>query len=199
MIAESDEGEHEIALFATDNTKVWSESKTFIVGARSYPTSVMVSGDIEVFVTSNVLVPRSTKLDIDIKSSMLHRQASVWCFHIYETLDEETEITVGNVGEEGYFAYIETEYDNTNNRTIVYVVIDKDIENPAYLTLKFQHEFVLGDGQTVGPWIHKMVDGESVFDGMIMVSNSKEDRTLKVEPGDYEYYSNSYPSLQVVF
>ena len=190
VIAESDEGEHEIALFATDNTKVWSESKTFIVGARSYPTSVMVSGDIEVFVTSNVLVPRSTKLDIDIKSSMLHRQASVWCFHIYETLDEETEITVGNVSEEGYFAYIETEYDNTNNRTIVYVVIDKDIENPAYLTLKFQHEFVLGDGQTVGPRIHKMVDGESVFDGMIMVSNSKEDRTLKVEPGDYEYYSN---------
>lgn len=190
VITESDEGEHEIALFATENTKVWSESKTFIVGARSYPTSVMVSGDIEVFVVSNVLVPKSTKLDIDIKSSMLHRQTSAGHFHIYETLDEETEITVGNVNQEGYFAYIETENDSTNSRTIIYVVIDKNIENPAYLTLKFQHEFVLGEGQTVGPWIHKMVDGESVFDGMIMVSNSKEDRTLKVEPGDYRYNSN---------
>ncbi len=188
-ITDSDEGEHEIALFVSDGTIVWSESKAFQV-VSSYPTSIRVSGDIEVFVISNVLVPRDTTLDIDIENSSINGQFPVGHFHIYETFAEEGEITVGNVSEDGYFAYLETEFDSANNRTIVYAVIDKFIEDPAYLTLKFQHEFVLGEDQTRGPWIHKTIDDDSVFDGMILISNNKEDRTLKVEPGDYWYKTN---------
>lgn len=191
-ITDSDEVEHEIALFAADETLIWSGSRSFFV--NNYPSSINVSGDIEVFITGNVLVPSGTKLDIDIEHSMLHRQAQVGYFHIYETLDEESTITVGNVSEDGYFAYLETEFDTVNNRTIVYVVIDRFIENPAYLLLKFEHEYYFEENQTKGPWLHRIEDGNSAFDGMILVTNSKADRTLKVEPGDYSYNGSGYGS-----
>ena len=185
-ITDMADGTHEIALFASNGTMVWAESESFLV--NSFPTSIEIEGPIEIFTVGNVLIPENTWVEMSIGGK--DYDIEVGFDHWIENLVGNNVISVGDVSTDGYFAYLETEYDNANNRTIIYIVIDSLIENPAYLTLKFEHEYYFDNYSTKGPYLHLIENNDYAFDGMVLVTNSKADRTIKVEPGTYEYGSN---------
>ncbi len=181
-------GQHEITLFVTDGTVVWSESK--VITVNRFNTSVEVSGDIEIFVVGNVFIPNELQVLVSI-GNIIGTKIRPYYHRIFEDEPEGTVLSVSNVNVDGYFAYIETENDTINGRTVVYFVIDKDIENPAYITLHSEYEMNLEDGQY--QYLHfSHNDGNSRIYETVVLTNNKDDRIIKIEPNlEYTFRGNS--------
>lgn len=192
IIAASDTGEHEIALFVTNGTVIWSKSETF--SANTHPTSVTVAGDIEIFVIGNVLIPRDLKILVSI-GDVIGTNIDASYHKAFKNEPEGTVISVSEVDVDGYYVFIETENDADNNQTIVYFVIDKDIENPAYITLQSNLELHLEENEYQLLLISHS-EGNSGIDEIYVLTNDRSDRQIKVEPNiEYSFegqiYSNS--------
>ena len=188
-MAEYTEGKHQIMLFVSNGTVIWSESKEFEV--NDYPTSVTVSGDIEAFIIADVLVPMDLQVSVNVDGEPY---GDLYARNFHQIINdlENNVISIESVSEEGYYAYMKTEYDSENDRTILYVIIDRYIEDPGYLTLKMNYDWILESGQVRGPSLQTEVDGTDI-EWAILLSNDKSDRTIKVEPQTY-YSRGNYGS-----
>ena len=187
------QGEYEITCIVHDSASIiWSESKSFEVHSKDYrPQSVTLKGSVEFYLASDVLVPRglyyvnlydggSRARNIRHYINYYEDEATFTC-----SLDEE-------FTNEGYYYYFETEYLESENKTLVLIVIDKELESYGYLNITNETNYDLTPyNKYVGKFICR--------DGYIPILPYNKGRTIKLEVGTYEPNNYGYTGDNVGF
>lgn len=130
-----EEGEHTVKYFISTNSVIWSESLSFAV-LPDRPTTLDVTGPIELRFAGDVLIPYSLTATCFASGgnsytlSASNNTRRSWNISGTQTLSCE-------LNNPDFIYYFETDYDSARGVNIVYVVIDKYIEDPANLTLDF--------------------------------------------------------------
>ena len=181
-------GEYTVNCIVRDTTSalVWSASKTFEVYDENYkPQTISVNGEVEFYLVSDVAVPQD--LDIIVKGKQDDKEIST-CKHFITTFSSETELYCEISGIDGYSYYFEKKNLSEKNRTLVYVVIDKELENYGYVHV---NAFDTGDFCDPYNWRYQgiYIDDERYIPVLIY----GDSRTIKLECGTYKrngaYYS----------
>ena len=198
------EGEYEVCCIArsTSSALVWSASKSFEVSsADCRPQSITVSGEVEFYLASDVLLYYGTAFNIKDKKT---GYTIVDGRHNVYTFSDETEICAelenwysrDYADFSSYTYYFEEKYIPEYNRTLVYVVVDRDIDNYGYVTV---HS---GDiGTDLDPYkksyLSKLVIGSE--DLCIPYLPYNDSRTIKMECGTYNmnYYGTNKINLNI--
>lgn len=178
-------GEYEVSCLVkdTDSGLVWSKSTKFKVYDVNYkPQTITVNGEVEFYLASDVLAYSGTRYTIKNAST---GDSITEGRHSLYTFTEDTNITaeltdMSSSASESYYYYFEERFLEEKNRTLIYVVIDKDIEEYGYVTVN------TGD-------IGIDLNAENqVYYGKLVASNLyipglpyNSSRTLKLEPGTY--------------
>ena len=187
------QGEYEITCIVHDSASIiWSESKSFEVHSKDYrPQSVTLKGSVEFYLASDVLVPRglyyvnlydggSRARNIRHYINYYEDEATFTC-----SLDEE-------FTNEGYYYYFETEYLESENKTLVLIVIDKELESYGYLNITNETNYDLTPyNKYVGKFICR--------NGYIPILPYNKGRTIKLEVGTYEPNNYGYTGDNVGF
>ena len=187
-------GDYNVRCLAKDTASsiVWSCDKIITVHESSYrPTELTLSGEIETWVVGDVLIPNDMVVTLNADGSPL-MNAQYGHGHRSFTLDGDTTLSCNLTGVEGYSYYFETDI-TEDGSTVVYIVIDKEIENPAYISFIFDYDYVFNKdrGEYRGFYLTPQGENyESEGSGIVSLTNDKTTRTIKVEPGIY--YMNSY-------
>ena len=184
------EGEYEVCCIArsTSSGFVWSAAKNFEVSSTGYkPTTITVNGEVEFYLASDVLLFYGTAFYIKDKQT---GYTIVNGRHNIYTFSEETEIfaelrnwySSDYADFSSYTYYFEEKYIPEYNRTLVYVVVDKDMDNYGYVTV---HS---GDiGTDLDPYkksyLSKLIIGSE--DLCIPYLPYNDSRTIKMECGTY--------------
>ena len=120
-------GEHVLRYFVIGNNEevVWSESKTFTVATNV----IDITGKVELFLVGNVLLPYNlvAEVKVDTKTDQMRPCEYRPVFEVEKT----TPLTC-SLNRDDYSFHFEEDYSNPERR-IIYVVIDKEIENPGYI------------------------------------------------------------------
>lgn len=187
------QGEYEITCIVHDQDSIiWSQSKTFEVHSKDYkPQSITLQGSVEFYLASDVLVPRGLyRINLHEGESRIRNIRHYTDYYENETtftcsLDEE-------FTNEGYYYYFETEYLENENKTLVLIVIDKELESYGYLNLTNETNYDLTPyNMYVGKFICR--------DGYIPILPYNKGRTLKLEVGNYQPNSYGYTGSNVGF
>lgn len=188
-------GDYTIRCLVQDpaSSVVWSCDKTITVHESSYhPTELTLSGEIETWIIGDVLIPWDMVVTLNADGSPL-MNAQYGQGHKSFTLDDDTTLSCNLTGVEGYSYYFETDIAEDGS-TIVYIVIDKEIENPAYISFIFDYDYVFSKdrGEYRGFCLSPQGEYyESEGSGIVSLTNDTTTRTIKVEPGTY--YRSYYP------
>ena len=111
------------------------------------------------------------------------------------TLDDDTTLSCNLTGVEGYSYYFETDIAEDGS-TVVFIVIDKEIENPAYISFIFDYDYVFSKdrGEYRGFCLSPQGGSyDSEGSGIVSLTNDTTTRTIKVQPGTY--YLNTYTGI----
>ena len=183
------EGEYEVCCIARSKSSdlVWSATKSFGVSSAGYkPTTITVNGEVEFYLASDVLLYYGTAFYIKDKETgytLFNGRHNIYTF------SEETEIfaELRNWSRSyddfsSYTYYFEEKYIPEYNRTLVYVVVDKDMDNYGYVTV---HS---GDiGTDLDPYkksyLSKLIIGSVNL--CIPYLPYNDSRTIKMECGTY--------------
>ena len=182
-------GDYVVRCLAKDSESsvVWSCDKTITVHNAGYhPTEITVNGDIETWVIGDVLVPKALKIALYGNNYSL---MSVQYGHGHRSFNfsKDTTLSCTISGAEGYSYYFETEQAE-DGHTIVYMVIDKEIENPAYLNLVFDYDYVFNRDRQEYRGFYVCPEGknwDSEGSGFVSLTNNTAARKIKVESGSY--------------
>ncbi len=176
-----EEGEHTVSFFVVKNSLVWSESKTFSVVDRI--TSIEVEGEVEFWVVGDVLIPS------DVNISMLAEGNEIAMFHsnllhIVRNFEEKTNLSfdVKNTGE--YYYYLEV-HEEEQGKTIIYVVLDREVQDCGYVEFSFNQRYTLGQYSSIAFVLYS-----SEFRGLVTIANDMSSRVIKVEEGSYSQGSH---------
>lgn len=176
-----EEGEHTVSFFVVKNSLVWSESKTFSVVDRI--TSIEVEGEVEFWVVGDVLIPS------DVNISMLAESKEIAMFHsnllhIVRNFEERTNLSfdVKNTGEYCYYLEI---YKEEQGKTIIYVVLDREVQNCGYVEFSFNQRYTLDQYSSIAFMLCS-----SEFRGLVTITNDMSSRVVKVEEGSYSQGSH---------
>ena len=176
-----EEGEHTVSFFVVKNSLVWSESKTFSVVDRI--TSIEVEGEVEFWVVGDVLIPS------DVNISMLAESKEIAMFHsnllhIVRNFEERTNLSfdVKNTGE--YYYYLEA-HKEEQGKTIIYVVLDREVQNCGYVEFSFNQRYTLDQYSSIAFMLCS-----SEFRGLVTIANDMSSRVVKVEEGSYSQGSH---------
>ena len=191
-----DAGTHTIALFVSDGNVVWAESSVFFI-LPEQPAEIEVAGDVELWFVGDVLIPWDFQVSVKVGDSgytfkpvATHGKANLG--------SEPTHISIQSVSDENYYAYLDYRYDGDNKKTVVYITLDKFIENPGYLEVVFP-DFELEDNESKGVWF----DADTTVlnpnaspsyygrKGLVTVINDTASRVIKVEPDTYRQNGTS--------
>ena len=168
----------------TESSLTWSVSKTLTVYDASYkPQTITVNGEVEFYLVSDVAV--SQKLITCIKQKQDNQEISI-DRHFITTFSSETELYCELSGIDGYSYYFEKKYLSDKNRTLVYIVIDKELENYGYV-----HVNAFDTGDFWDPYLSEhqgtLIDAEKKYIPVLPYGDS---RTIKLECGTYRTYGN---------
>lgn len=159
------------------------------------PTEIEVSGDVEFWFVGDVLIPWDFQLELNVGDSVYSFQPASTHKVIHLGSDAKT-IAIQSVSNEEYSAYLDVTYDDAKGRTVVYITLDKPIDNPGYIEVVFP-EFELGDSESKGIWLAAETtvlnqDAPSYKGlGLVTVTNGVESRLIKVEPDTYWHNGTS--------
>ena len=176
----------------TASSLVWSASKSFNVYDENYkPQTITVNGEVEFYLASDVLMYAGTFFSIKDKQADNYIVNSAR--HFIYTFTSETEISAELIDNNGhsdfdtYDYYFEERDIDESTRTLIYVVVDKEIENYGYVTANS------GDiGAVLDPYKQDYF-GKLVADSKyIPYLPYNDSRTLKVEAGTYDINSYGY-------
>lgn len=200
-------GDYQIRCLVKDTASsvVWSCDKTITVHDAGYkPTELTLSGEIETWIIGDVLFPRD--LVVTLKENGADLMAAQYGHgHRTFSLGDNSTLSCELSGVEGYSYYFETE-NAGDGSTIVYIVIDKEIENPAFLRISFDYDYIFSKerNEYKGFFICPQGVGvENERSGIVSLTNNTTARTIKIEPGSYRRYSytgsncNLYPSASL--
>ncbi len=195
------EGEYEVCCIArsTSSNLVWSTSKSFEVSSTDFkPQTLTVSGEVEFYLASDVLLYYGVAFNIKDKQT---GYTIVDGRHNIYTFSEETEIYAelrnwfrSYDDFDNYTYYFEEKYIPEYNRTLIYVVVDKDMDNYGYVTVHSKDI-----GTDLDPYkksyLSKLVIGSE--DLCIPYLPYNDSRTIKLECGTYNmnYYGTNKINL----
>ena len=163
----------------TESSLTWSVSKVLTVYDDSYkPQTITVNGDVEFYLVSDVAVPQ--RLKTCIKGQENNEEIST-SRHFITSFSSETELYCELSGVDGYSYYFETRFLTEKNRTLVYLVIDRELENYGYV-----HVNAFDTGDFWDPYQQgyqgNILDDEQNFIPVLIYGDS---RTIKLECGTY--------------
>lgn len=175
----------------TASSVVWSSDKTITVHDAEYkPTELVLSGEIETWIIGDVLIPRDMVVTLNANGSAL-MEAQYGQGHRTFSLGDNSTLSCDLSGVEGYSYYFETEVAEDGS-TIVYIVIDKEIDNPAYLSFIFDYDYRFNKerGEYRGFYVYPQGENtRSERAGIVSLTNNTTTRTIKVEPNSYRISS----------
>ena len=186
-------GDYQIRCLVKDTASsvVWSSDKTITVHEAEYKsTELVLSGEIETWIIGDVLVPSNLVVTLKGNETKL-MTVQYGNGHKTFTLDENTTLSCNLSGVEGYSYYFETE-NAEDGSTIVYIVIDKEIDDPAYLSFIFDYDYVFDKDRGEYRGFYVYPQGENTSSeraGIVSLTNNKTTRTIKVEPNSYRISS----------
>ena len=195
-----DSGSHTVALFVKNELGVvWSEFKSFTV-LSDYPTAIEVKGVTEYWFVGDVLIPYDYAVNVKIGGSnnTFNPRSTTHKVDKSEASEEVKPVVIQSVSDESYFAYLKYKYDEVNKKTTVCIVLDKEIEDPGKITVKFpeQSEIEMGDAESMGVWFRadktnfNPAQPESYgHRAFATVINGETERTYKVDPDRYSVVS----------
>ena len=198
-MADFREGEHTVELIVTNGSVIWSESTKFNV-LPERATELEVSGDVEIWILGDVLIP------YDLVTRVTNGR-STWNFsrmgHRLISMGNETRILSCSLNRSDYTYYLRSEDDKTNGRTIVYVIIDQDIEDPAYLEVSFEKETQFTDRGAFGIWLTaqntvfspELGNNNQRMRGLVAFTNNNGSRIIKVPADRYSFNGSSSSNL----
>lgn len=199
------EGEHTVALVVSNGTIIWSESASFAV-LPDRPTELEVSGDVELWIVGDVLIPYQLKTTVYFGNRYTRNFTTMG--HRYESLGNESVILSCTLDRDDYTYYLDTEYDSTNNRTVVYVVIDQYIEDPAYLEVSLTNtttsiessEYNGGFGVYLNASNHEFNQNGNISSywrrqGLVAFTKDNEVRTVKVLADTYTFNDSTWNNV----
>lgn len=170
---------------------VWSSDKTITVHDAGYKTTELtLSGRIETWIIGDVLFPRDLVVTLKENGSDL-MAAQYGHGHRTFSLGDNSTLSCDLSGVEGYSYYFETEAAGDGS-TIVYIVIDKEIDNPAYLSFIFDYDYRFNKerGEYRGFYVYPQGENSrSERAGIVSLTNNTATRTIKVEPNSYRISS----------
>ena len=203
------EGEHTVALVVSDGTVIWSESASFAV-LPDRPTELEVSGDVELWVIGDVLIPYQLKTTVYLGNRYTRNFTTMG--HRYESLGNDSVILSCSLDRDDYTYYLDTEYDSTNNRTVVYVVIDQYIEDPAYLEVSLTNttssivssQYGGGFGVYLNASNHEFSQNMNTSSywrrqGLVAFTKDNDVRTVKVPADTYTFDGNDWSNVNDYF
>lgn len=189
------EGEHTVSFFVVKNSIVWSETKTFTV--VDCITSIEVEGEVEFWVVGDVLVPYELEVHLFANDVERANYKVAW-LHSVIFFNEKSVLTCTLKGIEGYSYYFDVQKNDSKGRTVVYIVIDRDIPNCGYIDFSFTQRFVLGDSSTRAAYIDtkntQIGTGFGPYganNGLVNVVNGMSNRRIKVEPDTYSFHGTT--------
>ncbi|MGN0840929.1 MAG: hypothetical protein ACI4NB_08880 [Candidatus Ornithospirochaeta sp.] len=186
-------GDYQIRCLVKDTASsvVWSSDKTITVHDAGYkPTELTLSGEIETWIIGDVLFPRDLVVTLKENGSNL-MAAQYGHGHRTFSLGDNSTLSCDLSGVEGYSYYFETEVAEDGS-TIVYIVIDKEIDNPAYLSFIFDYDYRFNKerGEYRGFYVYPQGENtRSERAGIVSLTNNTTTRTIKVEPNSYRISS----------
>ncbi|MDD6840920.1 MAG: hypothetical protein PUD65_06410 [Spirochaetales bacterium] len=186
-------GDYQIRCLVKDTASsvVWSSDKTITVHDAGYkPTELTLSGEIETWIIGDVLIPRDMVVTLNANGSAL-MEAQYGQGHRTFSLGDNSTLSCDLSGVEGYSYYFETEVAEDGS-TIVYIVIDKEIDNPAYLSFIFDYDYRFNKerGEYRGFYVYPQGENtRSERAGIVSLTNNTTTRTIKVEPNSYRISS----------
>lgn len=131
-----EEGEHTAKIIVSTASVVWSESIGFVV-LPDRPTTLEVSGPFELHLAGDVLIPYSLTVTCRLSSidnsytlsgsGTLTRSLNVSGTHVLSC----------ELSNENFIYYLESAYDDARGVNIVYVVIDRYIEDSSTVNITF--------------------------------------------------------------
>lgn len=186
-------GDYQIRCLVKDTASsvVWSSDKTITVHDAGYkPTELVLSGEIETWIIGDVLFPRDLVVTLKENGSNL-MAAKYGQGHRTFSLGDNSTLSCDLSGVEGYSYYFETE-SAEDGSTIVYIVIDKEIDNPAYLSFIFDYDYRFNKERGEYRGFYVSPQGEDTISekaGIVSLTNNTATRTIKVEPNSYRISS----------
>lgn len=187
-MSEFDYGEHEVSLFITKDSVLWSESTTFKVVEAI--TSLELEGEVEFWVVGDVLIPTGYEASL-IGGGNVYATFDEAYMHSVVTFDQKETVSCELQNLDGYFYSFEIVETSESRRTVVYIVIDKDIQNCGYLDITFDIKFVLNDYASRSAYINANTVQVSPNatkwknSGLVNIVNGLTHRRIKVEPDTY--------------
>ena len=186
-IQDSDEGEHELSLFVVSGNIIWSESIVF--NAREdKPTELEVEGPVDIWVVGNVLIPDDYDLKIRVNVGEFPDDMSAPYFHTRDYTSGSYTISceLDDVRDRGFYYYLE-EVEGENGFTTIHVVIDRYIENPAFVNVSYDMDYIMIDDESISLRI-----GNGNDKGHVVYTNGQTTRTIKLDGGSYNSNGYSY-------
>lgn len=188
-MSEFDCGEHEVSLFVTKDSVIWSESTTFKVVEAI--TSLELEGEVEFWVVGDVLIPTDYEASL-IGDGNVYATFDEASMHSVVTFNQREAVSCELQNLDGYFYSFEMIETTESGRTVVYIVIDKDIQNCGYLDITFDIKFILNDYATRSAYINANTVQVSPNEiskwknsGLVNIVNGLTHRRIKVEPDTY--------------
>ena len=189
-------GSHTVALFVRDADKpvVWSEFKDFTVLSET-PKAIEVKGETEFWFVGDVLIPYDFAVNVKIgeNSYSFNPRSSVHRVDKPE-VPEVKPVVIQAVSDENYYAYLDYKYveDGEKEKTVVYITLDRDIEDAGHIVLNLDNPCTIGDSDSLGVWFRadktvlNPAQAESYSHrGFVTVVNGETSKEVKVDSDKY--------------
>lgn len=194
------EGVYEVVcyLYNQERNQIWAVRKVIDVPLESVrPTEITVSGDIIVWFENNVLLPYDYTVTINPFggiSGIRYVNGSE-----YSVIGQKAISCSLDPRYPDFYYYLESDFDEENNITNVYIIVDKEIDNPAYVNFSFEQELDLNPN-TDGVFVWFSATDNILFPectenyyrtGLLSASNRRGERKVKVLPDTYSFSGSS--------
>ncbi len=150
------EGEHTLSLFVSDDKIVWSESVTFNITSNERiktqsssfskgSDSVTVQGEVEFNLVSLVLLP----YEFNVRCGDENGNSDIfapWNTKVVKIIENDSSLSCLSITD-GYTCSFVKDETLKENRTIVFVVIDSDIDTSSELSINICHRDLYSDTQ----------------------------------------------------
>lgn len=181
-------GEYSIKCLVKDSASnlVWSADRMLTVYDVGYkPLTLCLQGNVEFWCVGDVLIPADLQVSVNKDSAELY-SFQYGHGHRAFTFDKESVITCSLSGVDGYSYYLETETDG--DYTVVYIVIDREIEDPAFVKVNFDYDYRFHRERNEYRGFYLCPEGASYRSegsGIVSMTNNTASRIIKVNPGYY--------------
>ena len=197
------EGEHTATLFVSAGNVVWSETMRFEV-MPDRDTEIEVSGDVELWLAGDVLLPYGLDVQCYVDDSHFTTLTSSRNNHDLRSFGNSTRTMRCSLNYPDYVYYLRSEYDSERAVTVVEVVIDKYIEDPAFINIDIEKEYTLNfekrgergglvfrSTKKIEP-LANMNGEDRCYWGYVTINNTNGVRTVKVEADKYTVLKDSW-------